>query len=513
MTLRTVSLDDKYIQQEGRIFITGTQALVRLPLMQHLRDKAEGFHTGGYISGYRGSPLGGYDQQLWAAKKHLQAHHVVFNPGVNEDLAATACWGTQQLGFHGETDYKGVFAIWYGKGPGVDRTGDAFRHGNLAGSHPKGGVLALMGDDHTCESSTTAHQSEYAMVDAMMPVLNPAGVQELLDYGIYGWALSRYAGVWVGLKCMKDTIDASATVDVSPQRVQIRTPDRLPDACGRPQHSLARSSARAGDAAAHLEAGSGQSIRPRQPARPRDLRFAQCEARHRHLRQVLHGRAPGAPVPGHRRDRSAAAGPAPVQGRHDLPARAAGRGRFRAGAREDHRRRGEARADRAAAQGNPVRRRERAADRRQARRARRHPVPKRRCARSEPHRSGDRPAHPRADSGRPARRARQGPGAPRERVSWRSRPWTARRTSAPAARTTRARRCRKAASRWRASAATSWRSGWIAAPPASPRWAPRARAGWARRRSSRPSTCSRTSATAPTSTPASWRCAQPSRRA
>ena len=224
MTLRTVSLDDKYTQQEGRIFITGTQALVRLPLMQHLRDKAEGFHTGGYISGYRGSPLGGYDQQLWAAKKHLQAHHVVFNPGVNEDLAATACWGTQQLGFHGETDYKGVFAIWYGKGPGVDRTGDAFRHGNLAGSHQKGGVLALMGDDHTCESSTTAHQSEYAMVDAMMPVLNPAGVQELLDYGIYGWALSRYAGVWVGLKCMKDTIDASATVDVSPQRVQIRTP-------------------------------------------------------------------------------------------------------------------------------------------------------------------------------------------------------------------------------------------------------------------------------------------------
>jgi indolepyruvate ferredoxin oxidoreductase len=224
MTLRTVSLDDKYTQQEGRIFITGTQALVRLPLMQHLRDKAEGFLTGGYISGYRGSPLGGYDQQLWAAKKHLQAHHVVFNPGVNEDLAATACWGTQQLGFHGETDYKGVFAIWYGKGPGVDRTGDAFRHGNLAGSHPKGGVLALMGDDHTCESSTTAHQSEYAMVDAMMPVLNPAGVQELLDYGIYGWALSRYAGVWVGLKCMKDTIDASATVDVSPQRVQICTP-------------------------------------------------------------------------------------------------------------------------------------------------------------------------------------------------------------------------------------------------------------------------------------------------
>ena len=224
MTLREVSLDDKYTLQSGRIFITGTQALVRLPLMQHLRDRAEGFHTGGYISGYRGSPLGGYDQQLWAAKKHLEAHHIVFNPGVNEDLAATACWGSQQLGFHGETDYAGVFAIWYGKGPGVDRTGDVFRHGNLAGSHPKGGVLVLMGDDHTCESSTTAHQSEYAMVDAMMPVLNPAGVQELLDYGIYGWALSRYAGVWVGLKCVKDVIDASGTVDVSPERVRTVAP-------------------------------------------------------------------------------------------------------------------------------------------------------------------------------------------------------------------------------------------------------------------------------------------------
>jgi indolepyruvate ferredoxin oxidoreductase len=227
MTLRTVSLDDKYTLQSGRIYITGTQALVRLPMMQHLRDKAAGFHTGAYISGYRGSPLGGYDQQLWAAKKLLKEHHIVFNPGVNEDLAATACWGTQQLGFHGESDYDGVFAIWYGKGPGVDRTGDAFRHGNLAGTHPKGGVLALMGDDHTCESSTTAHQSEYAMVDAMMPVLNPAGVQELLDYGIYGWALSRYAGVWVGLKCMKDVIDASGSVEVDPARVQIVTPTDL----------------------------------------------------------------------------------------------------------------------------------------------------------------------------------------------------------------------------------------------------------------------------------------------
>ena len=224
MALTQVSLDDKYSLETGRVFITGTQALVRLPIMQRLRDVAAGLNTGGYISGYRGSPLGQFDQQLWLAQKHLAAHHIVFQPGVNEDLAATACWGTQQAHLDGDNKYDGVFAIWYGKGPGVDRTGDAFRHGNLAGSAPKGGVICLMGDDHTCESSTTAHQSEFAMVDAMMPILNPAGVQELLDYGLVGWALSRYSGCWVGLKSMKDTIDASASVNVSPERVRILTP-------------------------------------------------------------------------------------------------------------------------------------------------------------------------------------------------------------------------------------------------------------------------------------------------
>jgi indolepyruvate ferredoxin oxidoreductase len=231
MTLSSVALDDKYTLQSGRVFITGTQALVRLPIMQHLRDRAAGITSGCYISGYRGSPLGGYDQQLWAAGKHLTAHNIVFQPGVNEDLAATACWGTQQAHFDGDNKYDGVYAIWYGKGPGVDRTGDAFRHGNLAGSAPLGGVICLMGDDHTCESSTTAHQSEFAMVDAMMPILNPAGVQELLDYGLYGWALSRYSGCWVGLKCMKDTIDASASVNVDPERVRIVVPAdfRMPE--------------------------------------------------------------------------------------------------------------------------------------------------------------------------------------------------------------------------------------------------------------------------------------------
>ena len=231
MNLSRVALDDKYTLQSGRVFITGTQALVRLPIMQHLRDRASGVTSGCYISGYRGSPLGGFDQQLWAAGKHLAAHNIVFQPGVNEDLAATACWGTQQAHFDGDNKYDGVYAIWYGKGPGVDRTGDAFRHGNLAGSAPLGGVLCLMGDDHTCESSTTAHQSEFAMVDAMMPILNPAGVQELLDYGLYGWSLSRYSGCWVGLKCMKDTIDASASVNVDPERVRIIVPTdfRMPE--------------------------------------------------------------------------------------------------------------------------------------------------------------------------------------------------------------------------------------------------------------------------------------------
>ncbi|MDA0237857.1 MAG: indolepyruvate ferredoxin oxidoreductase family protein [Proteobacteria bacterium] len=224
MKLRDVALEDKYIVEEGRIFLNGTQALVRLPLMQRARDKKIGLNTAGYISGYRGSPLGQFDQQLWIAKKHLKNHNIVFQSGVNEDLAATALWGTQQAGLHGEAKYDGVFGIWYGKGPGVDRSGDIFVHANLAGTHPNGGVLALMGDDHTGESSTTLHQSEFALINAMIPILNPAGIQELLDYGLYGWALSRYSGTWVGLKCMKDTIDASATVDVGEDRVQVVQP-------------------------------------------------------------------------------------------------------------------------------------------------------------------------------------------------------------------------------------------------------------------------------------------------
>ncbi|MGT2455340.1 indolepyruvate ferredoxin oxidoreductase family protein [Cupriavidus basilensis] len=225
MELKTVALDDKFTLTTGRIFVTGTQALVRLAMTQQIRDRRQGHNTAGYISGYRGSPLGQFDDQLAKAKKHLDTHNVLFVPGTNEDLAATAVWGSQQAEIGGEGKYDGVYALWYGKGPGVDRTGDAFRHGNLAGSSTLGGVVVVMGDDHTCESSSTCHQSEFAMVDAMIPILSPAGVQEILDYGIIGWALSRYSGCWVGMKCVKDAVEATASIDAGIDRVNIVLPE------------------------------------------------------------------------------------------------------------------------------------------------------------------------------------------------------------------------------------------------------------------------------------------------
>src|SRR6201990_1596544 len=197
MSALPVTLDDKYVLERGRVYLTGTQALVRLPMMQRERDLAAGLNTGGFISGYRGSPLGGFDQALWKAKAHLAEHHIHFTPGVNEELAATAVWGSQQVGLFPGAKYDGVFAMWYGKGPGVDRSGDALKHGNAAGSAPHGGVLLLAGDDHACKSSTLPHQSEYAFMDASIPVLNPSGVQEMLDLGLYGWAMSRYSGCWI----------------------------------------------------------------------------------------------------------------------------------------------------------------------------------------------------------------------------------------------------------------------------------------------------------------------------
>jgi indolepyruvate ferredoxin oxidoreductase len=222
--LAPVTLDDKYTAQDGRVYINGMQALTRLTLMQRQRDVAAGLNTAGYVTGYRGSPLGGLDQAMVSAQKHLDAHHIKFQPGVNEDLAATAIWGTQQLDLFGDSKYDGVFGMWYGKGPGVDRTGDVFRHANLAGTAKHGGVLVLAGDDHTCKSSTTAHQTEYAFMDYGIPVLNPANIQEFLDYGLIGWAASRYSGCWIAMKVVADNCDSTASVYVDPHRVDIKIP-------------------------------------------------------------------------------------------------------------------------------------------------------------------------------------------------------------------------------------------------------------------------------------------------
>jgi len=225
MALRPVTLDDKYDLTKDRIFVTGFQALVRLCLMQKERDRRAGLNTAGYVSGYRGSPLGGLDQQFQRAERWLKPADVVFQAGLNEELAATAVWGTQQAELRGEGRYDGVFGMWYGKGPGVDRCGDVFRHANFAGTSKHGGVLALMGDDHTAESSTTAHQSEFHFVDLMIPILNPAGIQEIIDYGLYGWAMSRFTGAWTALKCMHETVETTAVVDGSLDRVNIVMPD------------------------------------------------------------------------------------------------------------------------------------------------------------------------------------------------------------------------------------------------------------------------------------------------
>ncbi|MEE1612834.1 indolepyruvate ferredoxin oxidoreductase family protein [Microvirga sp. CF3016] len=223
--LRSVTLDDKYDLSKDHVFITGTQAVIRMLLMQRERDRLAGLSTAGFVSGYRGSPIGGLDQNLWRARKWLEASNIVFQPGLNEELAATAVWGSQQAEIRGDGKYDGVFGLWYGKGPGVDRSGDVFRHANMAGSSKNGGVLALMGDDHTAESSTVAHQSEFHFVDVMIPILNPAGVQEILDYGLYGYAMSRFCGTWVAFKCVKDNIESTASVDASLDRVKIIIPD------------------------------------------------------------------------------------------------------------------------------------------------------------------------------------------------------------------------------------------------------------------------------------------------
>jgi indolepyruvate ferredoxin oxidoreductase len=229
----TVSLDDKYTVEKGRVFLSGTQALVRLLLALRQRDRAAGMNTGVFVSGYRGSPLGGFDYALWRARAFLEAENIHFVPGVNEDLAATAVWGSQQVNLKPGSQVEGVAGVWYGKGPGADRSLDVFKHANAAGVDPKGGVLAILGDDHGCESSTLAHQSEEVMIAARIPVLFPSSLAEYIDFGLKGIALSRYSGCWVGFKAVSETVDGSATIDVDPLGLDIRIPqDFVPPAGG-----------------------------------------------------------------------------------------------------------------------------------------------------------------------------------------------------------------------------------------------------------------------------------------
>jgi indolepyruvate ferredoxin oxidoreductase len=223
-----VTLEDKYDLPRGRVYMTGTQTLVRLLLAQKARDAAAGLNTGGFVSGYRGSPLGAVDQEMWKAGKRLQAAGIVFQPGLNEELAATAVWGTQMVKLDPEATVDGVFSLWYGKGPGVDRSGDVFKHGNLAGCSRHGGVLLVAGDDHSCKSSSLPHQSEHAFIAAMIPVLNPSGVREFLEFGLHGWAMSRYSGCWVGFKAISDTVESSSSFDIDPMAVEIKIPDSYP---------------------------------------------------------------------------------------------------------------------------------------------------------------------------------------------------------------------------------------------------------------------------------------------
>ena len=223
-TLQDAKLDDRYTQDEGRVFLTGIQALVRLPMMQRQLDVAAGLNTAGFISGYRGSPLGGFDLTLWRTRQHLKDNHIHFQPGLNEDLAMTSVLGSQQLNLFPGANYDGVFGLWYGKGPGVDRAGDALKHGNAYGSSPHGGVLVVAGDDHGCVSSSMPHQSDVAFLTFVMPHLNPASVAEYLEFGLYGIALSRFSGMWVGFKAISETVESGMSGELPPYP-QFAVPD------------------------------------------------------------------------------------------------------------------------------------------------------------------------------------------------------------------------------------------------------------------------------------------------
>ena len=222
--LRDVALTDKYENNDGIAYMSGLQALTRIPLVQRRRDIAAGLNTAGFISGYRGSPLGGFDAQLWRAQKYLDELNITFKPGVNEDLGATAVWGTQQVNLHPDPKVDGVFGIWYGKAPGVDRSMDVIKHANAYGTAPNGGVLALVGDDHGCKSSTLPCQSDHVLYAAMVPQLYPASILEFVEYGLLGIAMSRYSGCWTAMKLTTETVETSGTIDLSRENRDILIP-------------------------------------------------------------------------------------------------------------------------------------------------------------------------------------------------------------------------------------------------------------------------------------------------
>ena len=329
-----ISLDQKYTQGSGHVFLTGIQALVRLPMAQIRRDRAAGLNTAGFITGYRGSPLGGYDQQLFAARKHLEQYDIKFQPGVNEDLAATAIWGSQQLNLSPGARHDGVVGIWYGKGPGVDRCGDVFRHGNAAGSAKNGGVLCLAGDDHGAKSSTVPHQSDHAFISALMPYLYPSSIHEMIEMGLLGHrdvALFRLLGRHEG-----DHRDGGDHRRDRPYRRDeaLHHPDRFRDAAGRPQPALARRPLRPGPPPAGLQGLCRDRLCPRQQGQPHHHGFAERPLRHHGVRQELRGYPPGAARTRHHAGSRRQDRPAALQDRHAL---AAGAARRAANSRSDSR--------------------------------------------------------------------------------------------------------------------------------------------------------------------------------
>ena len=322
------TLDSRYTASEGWVYMTGTQALVRLPIQQRLRDAAAGLNTGGYISGYRGSPLGRYDIELWRAAAQLKQHNIVFRPGLNEDLAATAIWGAQQVNNFPGATVDGVFGIWYGKGPGVDRSADALRHANFTGASPKGGALALAGDDHGAKSSTAVNFSDTLFIAVGMPVIYPSNTQELLDFGLHGIAMSRFSGCWVGMKVVTDVAEGGGTVYVGPDLPEIVVPERPSSSARWRMGAHDRRAGRSGRAALPTQASGCARLCARQRPQPHHRRRRGGEDRRGRGRQGLAGPLADARQSRPRRRRRRA-WPASAQSRHGVAARSGDRARLR----------------------------------------------------------------------------------------------------------------------------------------------------------------------------------------